>query len=265
MPRSPRRPAGEPPMRHSRRRAETSSRGLDGRRNEFLEAPRDAPRTRPGEVVRRRPRGAPDGARRKPWKVPAVTLDDHLRGASRTPTASSATTPPGGFRRPLGQSPRHSPPRPLRGVSAHAFGTPGTILRGGQGDPRGTPRRASPRPSERSRRTSPRARPRPSQEAGQTTSAASATTLHGALTDHLNTPAQHPPKRSYKDPSGQLHEPRPPPSTEPRRPPQYARSVRSEKGLRKTPRDHCELRHNPPQRPPRRPQDARSTPSEKVV
>ena len=264
MPRSPRRPAGEPPMRHSRRRAETSSRGLDGRRNEFLEAPRDAPRTRPGEVVRRRPRGVPDGARRKPWRVATVTLHEHLREPPGHQRQAPRRPRPGGFRRPFGQSlgtRRHgrsegsqpTPSVPPGRSSAEVRETLAEPLGGLPHDPpRGLaerlqelghdPLRRPDRPPQQRPPHPPRSPDRPPQHA------------HSA-----------PSERSYKDPSGQLHEPRPPPSTEPRRPPQYARSVRSEKGLRKTPRDHCELDHHPPQRPPRRPQHARSAPSEKVV
>jgi hypothetical protein len=83
-----------------------------------------------------------------------------------------------------------------------------------QGDPRGTPRRASPRPL---------------REVSQNRSKSSATTLPGGRTDHLNTLAQHPPKRSSKDPAGPLREFRQDPPRSPRRPRKYARSVRSER------------------------------------
>ena len=283
MPRSPRRPAGDPPMRHSRRRAETSSRGLDGRRNEFLEAPRDAPRTRPGEVVRRRPRGVPDGARRKPWKVPAVTLDDHLRGASRTPTASSATTPPGGFRRPLGQSlgtRRHDRSEGSQPTPSIPPGRSSAVVRETLAEPLG----GLPHdPSDRSRRTSPRARPPRSQEARQTTStrtlstlrkglrktspdhsASSASTLHGALADHRNTHAQYAPKRVSERPRGTTARAPPPPSAEA---PQttHALAQHSPKRVFEDPAGPLrELRHHPPRSPHRPPQHPSPPPPQRA-
>ena len=215
-----------------------------------------------------------------------MTLHEHLREPLGHQRQAPRRPPPGGFRRPLGQSlgtRRHdrsegsqpTPRQPLGRPSSEAWET---LMEPSVGSPNG--------PSERSCRTSQRAPPPPSHKALQTTStrslstlreglrktprghpASSATTLHGGPTDDLNTLTQHPPRRSAKTPRGHpassattLHggprrppqHPPPPPCTQP---PQTT-SIRSlstlRKGLQKTPGDHPrELRHHPPRRPHR--------------
>ena len=137
-------------------------------------------------------------------KVPAVTLYDHLREPRGTRTASYATTPSRRFPQTLRAVPRHPPSRPLRRLSATPSTPPG-------------------RPSAEVRETS------------RNPSAGFPTTPPTGLAEPLQELGHHAPRRPDRPPQQ-----RPPPrSTDPHRPPQHARSVRSKKGLRKTPRNHC--------------------------
>ena len=240
-------------MRHSRRRAETSSRGLDGRRNEFLEAPRDAPRTRPGEVARRRPRGAPDGARRKPWKVPAVTLDEQMREPPGHQRQAPRRPPPGGFRRPLGQSlgtRRHdrsegSQPTPSIPPGRSSAEVRETLAEPLGGLPHDPPRGLAERlqelghdPLRRPDRPPQQRPPPPSTEPSPTTSTRPLSTLRKgriktpldnstspahhpprSLADHRNTHAQYAPKTVSEDPAEPLRELPHHPPQRPHRPP----------------------------------------------
>jgi hypothetical protein len=184
-----------------------------------LMLPETAP-TRAQEESVEAPGWSLDGARRKPSNVPAVTLDDHLRGVSRAPPARSVTTSAGAFQGPLWTALGNPPPRPLQGSQRPPGRPRDDPLGGGVGDPE-IPRRVLHDPSDSSRRTSRRAPREPSTEASQPPARPSAATLHGGLTDDLDTLASTLRRESLRHLREPLRELRHHPPQKPRRPPHH--------------------------------------------